>query len=534
MVTSQGNTLGVNDGAAMASISHQEIDQKISEWVVSGPRHACAVEEKTFQDLIQSLVPNYKVPSAMVVAGMINARYFTAKSNLQRNLLNAAEKSKVALSIRLITSPQNWLLLSAHFITNIWTLSTQILGCVRGDVISQTGEAVAKWINDKLQDLSLSPGSIAAIVHSNEAWITCGVNMLADAFGWHSLLCSESLLHFVTENLCQDPLVATSLCKVSTLIQFFTESEIGKNLLHHAKEQTEYKNVCDTAIYVPQELRPESSQINESNFDMVQILVKVLQPLDAALSYLKKNDFVPSSAVPILLSGLEKKILSEVEVTATIIKEECSSNHLPLGTAEVEKRLKRKFLDLLKNLTIFSSNDITAKAAALDPRYKKLFFISSDERQAVCSMISAECFFIHKDEPQEKEAENSHLLKVPRLEASRGTSSRSSIMDDIMKLGSGCHDEEEQQDTSQEILLNRIKKEMDVYFSEKPPPSDVDPLGWWKVNQSRFPMLAQLARFYLCIPATSRLAKFDLDLTASGICNHIPLCKGDPIVFSKS
>ena len=45
--------------------------------------------------------------------------------------------------------------------------------------------------------------------------------------------------------------------------------------------------------------------------------------------------------------------------------------------------------------------------------------------------------------------------------------------------------------------------EVDTYFSEKVVTRSTNPLQWWKENQSRFPLIAQVARSYLCIPVTS-------------------------------
>lgn len=42
-----------------------------------------------------------------------------------------------------------------------------------------------------------------------------------------------------------------------------------------------------------------------------------------------------------------------------------------------------------------------------------------------------------------------------------------------------------------------------TYFGEKSIAKEETPLLWWKANNERYPMLARLAKSYLCIPATS-------------------------------
>ncbi len=48
-----------------------------------------------------------------------------------------------------------------------------------------------------------------------------------------------------------------------------------------------------------------------------------------------------------------------------------------------------------------------------------------------------------------------------------------------------------------------VQEEVTLYFREKAIKRADDPLLWWKVNESRSPHLAVLARRYLAIPATS-------------------------------
>jgi hypothetical protein len=46
--------------------------------------------------------------------------------------------------------------------------------------------------------------------------------------------------------------------------------------------------------------------------------------------------------------------------------------------------------------------------------------------------------------------------------------------------------------------------EFDIYFNNTPQAScDTNPFQWWQNNKATFPVLFELARKYLCVPATS-------------------------------
>ncbi len=58
-----------------------------------------------------------------------------------------------------------------------------------------------------------------------------------------------------------------------------------------------------------------------------------------------------------------------------------------------------------------------------------------------------------------------------------------------------------------------LKREMEAYLREPPVPlrdgqgKFNNPLAWWKLNSTRFPHLARLAKKYLALPATSAAAE---------------------------
>ena len=56
--------------------------------------------------------------------------------------------------------------------------------------------------------------------------------------------------------------------------------------------------------------------------------------------------------------------------------------------------------------------------------------------------------------------------------------------------------------------------EVETYIQWTPPPMKTNPLDWWKLQKTQFPILAMIARDYLAIPATS--APSERAFSASG------------------
>ena len=59
--------------------------------------------------------------------------------------------------------------------------------------------------------------------------------------------------------------------------------------------------------------------------------------------------------------------------------------------------------------------------------------------------------------------------------------------------------------------LNKDEHELALYLSAPYIDRKANPLNWWKLNKGQFPILSQLARDYLAIPAMSTPSKWLLD-----------------------
>ena len=111
--------------------------------------------------------------------------------------------------------------------------------------------------------------------------------------------------------------------------------------------------------------------------------------------------------------------------------------------------------------------------------------------------------------------EGSDIYKEITAESSESTKSLESDKDEDddtvtvtvsakrRKLSSWLKASRQTSSTEAVSLEEKVKREIDAY--EKLPRADVelDPLKWWRVHASTYPVLAMLAKKYLCIPASS-------------------------------
>ncbi|KAJ8381424.1 hypothetical protein SKAU_G00022020 [Synaphobranchus kaupii] len=124
--------------------------------------------------------------------------------------------------------------------------------------------------------------------------------------------------------------------------------------------------------------------------------------------------------------------------------------------------------------------------SVLDPRHKKLKFVARDIRDAARSHVED----LYQ---QEKTRTDRSTVQDDPENTEVGKRKRESAMSFL--LGS-TYDE----DTTE-------RSELETYLMQPAAHFDSDPLLWWKAHEEEYPVLARLARRYLCIPATSVLSE---------------------------
>ena len=68
--------------------------------------------------------------------------------------------------------------------------------------------------------------------------------------------------------------------------------------------------------------------------------------------------------------------------------------------------------------------------------------------------------------------------------------------------------------TSQpQTIQATAQEQINLYKAESQISISLDPLAWWRVNSIKYPLIAQLARQYLGIPATSTKSERTFSLT---------------------
>nr|XP_039259394.1 zinc finger BED domain-containing protein RICESLEEPER 3-like isoform X2 [Styela clava] len=195
------------------SISRQRqnhIDKLIVNVIIGDMRPINIVEGEHFRNLISNLEPGYEMPGRTFFGKQIETTYSQYKCKLMSIL---KEQNVISITTDAWTSirMEAYITVTAHFVMagelqNYVLSTTQIVG-------DQTGINLKSYILYVLNDFSIPPSSIFAIVTDNGANVVSACKILQTEHGWHHIRCAAHTLQLCIKDAIKNTEIARALGK---------------------------------------------------------------------------------------------------------------------------------------------------------------------------------------------------------------------------------------------------------------------------------------------------------------------------------
>lgn len=481
-VTRRQSKLPFSSTVALTPARSEIITHQIAKMIAMDLQPLSMVEDAGFRELIQLLVPHYVMPSR----GSIRKRIELLHSDMVATLrIKIQKQSAVALTTDAWTSCHNesYVAFTAHFIDENWDLNSYLL-----EVAEMTERHTAENLSERIESMIVNwslQNRVPAIVHDNAANIVAamrGINI-------DSVTCSAHNLQLGINKGLQDENISEIVSKASAVVGHFNHSTKAATELEKKQNQlklpvhrlikcvsTRWNSVflmferliqqkaAIAAVMNDSTVTPArkaaSLEISQHEWQIIADLVDILRPLQVATTTLCSEKEVTASSVTPIITRVIEKFLPLQARDSDIVR-----NYKSKVTEELEIKFKLTQDLFLSPLTL---------ASFLDPRYKNLSFLSDGNKTELLTVVASK-------------------LNAEEIDEAITSTNTVTALDFLLA----------DEDETQVIFADKRIEELERYRLEQCIGRNEDPLKWWKSNEKRFPLLARLARKYLCIPATS-------------------------------
>ncbi|XP_039503629.1 E3 SUMO-protein ligase ZBED1-like [Pimephales promelas] len=482
------------------------------------------------------LEPKFKMPCrGHFSEKVIPEIYNETKQSVKECLKNA---DCVALTTDSWTSraTQSYVTITAEVINEKWEKKSFVLQ-TRELSESHTGVNIAHVLRNALSEWELTrPQTTIACVTDNAS----NMDIAVRESGLHPhIKCLAHVVNLASKRGLAVSRVARLLGRVRRIVTFFHKSTTATAVLTNKQTQLElprHKLITDVqtrwnstydmlARYLEQQaavsaalscpgIRRNAREIDTlDNADIsdVEDIVKLLKPLKTATTVVCDEKEPTVSLIMPLKFMIEQSMSPDENDTQTIAN------------------MKSAILLDISDRYSGDCNDMLQECTALDPRFRSLSHLNDEQRESVYARIGEKASALHEQRNQTSD------IDERTTRASASTSGAAAEQARVMvEEAQGAEQSQEEpvegerqmQDVTQppppkktalEDLLGSsyttvvetvqssrgIEMEILSYRNGIPIPLNSSPLEWWKVNAYAYPILAPLAKAYLCIPATS-------------------------------
>ncbi|XP_001506680.1 E3 SUMO-protein ligase ZBED1 [Ornithorhynchus anatinus] len=505
--------LAAKPGPGYENKKHQELTAAVAGLICEGMYPASIVDEPTFKALLKAADPRYELPGRKYFCTKaIPERYGALREAVLKELADVPWCGITTDAWRSENQNRAYVTLAVHFLQGGPSGGLGLASrCLKTFEVPEenTAETITRVLYEAFVEWGVHGKVFGATTdHGKDVAKACSLLDVPV-----QLPCLGRTFNAGIQQAFRLPKLGGLLTRCRRLVEYFQQSAVATYVLGEKQKRQGGPHcmlVSDrvawwgSTLAMLQRLREQQFVIaavlvedsnshhlmlEASEWATIEGLAELLHPFKQVADMMAACRFPTISMVKPLLHML---------LNTTLGVKENDPKEISMAKEVIAKELAATYqdapeIDMFLNVATF-----------LDPRYKKLPFLSAFERQQVENRVVEEAkglldrvrdpAFGPEDKPFPPPSEEPPAKRVPVSATPPPTSAINDMLAEIFCQAGGAEDQEE--------WHAQVVEELSNFKSQKVLGLSEDPLKWWSDRLALFPVLPKVLQKYWCVPAT--------------------------------
>ncbi|XP_028836319.1 zinc finger BED domain-containing protein 1-like [Denticeps clupeoides] len=495
------------------SRKHYELTSAVLNFICEGMHPLSVVEEATFKALMKTADPRYSPPSRReLVTKSLPQRYYQVREAVSGEL---SEIACCGISTDLWqsrTQNRTYLTLSIHFLSMPFGSALSMVSrCLKTFEVPEdnTAEGITRALYEVFVEWGITQKINGATTNGTSVDVIKACTLLDLSV---QMPCFGHTVNHGMDQAFRLPKIECFLGRCRRLVEYFQQSLVAMYMLRERQKQqcqSQSMLISDKirswtrTLAMLHSLREHQAVItsvlledsnnhhlllNASEWNVVEGFTELLQ------SFKQVADMITACRYPTI--SMVKPVLHML-LSTTLKPKDGDIKEISMAKETIAQALTASYqqtaeIDMFLKVAMF-----------LDPRYKKLPFLSPFERTQVEAKVLEEAKLVLEKRKEEccVSDESSQFVEEPpskkqALISPPPSTSNAGNPLAVIFCQSGA-------DENQEELHAQVVEELSNFKSQKVLGLNEDPLRWWSDRIALFPTLPKVLQKYWCVPATS-------------------------------
>lgn len=466
-----------------------KLDMAIAVFIASTCSPYSIVESDGFRHLMKVAAPNYEVPCRKTFSDRRIPALFVDMMDTVKTIISTAPFVSLTTDAWTAGNKRHFLGVTCAFINDDWELASYTLTCREAD-FSHTAENIATMLEEVMGDYNIDKNKVVAVTTDRAANMLAAVRTL----GVCHVPCFAHVINSVVQKMMKHTTIAKVMQKVRMTYNIFSHSANANRAL--ADIQREKKaNILQMPSSCETRWWSELRQI-EYVVDQLEVLIKFL------------SDYKNGEHQALLLEHSESRLLKDLK--PLLQKLEAFGEKLSVEAEVTSSAIPKSVLQIGRLITDFRVNSAGADVSTLSLHVNMRREVSPiiGEVYDLATLETSHIDMAAYCDPRFERSNVAEMEAVVRLDAKHVHTSVPQVPDEGSNQEKGnladlFGDDDATLNENTVSTMDPLEDELARYRCEPRLAYASNVLQWWKKRQGVYPVLAQVARKYLCMSATS-------------------------------